>query len=134
MFFVLLFEGDLILAIAFAPFFLGRAVAVGVLILAELKVLVALDFCILEVVKGLLVLTIGVIFLGLVLLLELNLNLVSAGQLLLSLDCLNAVFLENVLLGDDDLPHVVDHPLLDLHVDLQFDILQFQHVIFDDDF
>lgn len=116
--FVLLLERHLVLPVPLAPFFLGRAVAVGILVLAELKVLVAFDLRILEVVEGLLVLPVGVIFLGLVLLLELYLDLVSAWQLLLPLDCLNAIFLEDVLLRDDDLPHVVDHPLLDLHVDL----------------
>lgn len=74
------------------------------------------------------------VFLGLVLLLQLYLDLIRAWQLLLALDGLDAVFLEDVLLGDDDLPHVVDHPLLDLHVDFQLDILQFEDVVLDDDF
>ena len=74
---VLLFEGDLVLAVTFASFFLGRSVAVGVLVLAELKVLVALDLRILEVVKGFLVLPVRVIFLGLILLLEFYFDLIS---------------------------------------------------------
>jgi hypothetical protein len=32
------------------------------------------------------------------------------------------------------LAHVSDHPLLDLHVDLQLNVLQFEHVVFYDDF
>lgn len=74
------------------------------------------------------------VFFRLILLLKFNFDLISAWQFLLPLHCLNAIFLKNILLCDDDLPHVVDHPLLDLHVDLQLDILQFENVIFDDDF
>jgi len=41
------------------------------------------------------------------------------------------VLLEDVFLGGHYLAHVCDHTFLDLHVDLQFYVLQLQDVVLD---
>jgi hypothetical protein len=72
--------------------------------------------------------------LGWIFLFQLDFYFIRARQLLFSLNGLNSVFFKDVFLSEDDLPHVHNHPFLDLQVDLKFDILKFKDVIFDDDF
>lgn len=64
-------------------------------------------------------------FLRGVLFLQLDLDLISSRQFLFPLDWLNAIILEYAALCEYDLAHVGDHPFLDLHVDLQLNILKF---------